>query len=279
MTLFVDFRSSAVGGRVIDPRVVKADDTNAGQMINVPETALATLAAGRDVLLATHGFNVSRVEGIRSLARLERQLNPSTTELLLGILWPGDFWLPVLNYPMEAEDAVECGRGLAEFCHRHLRAVRSLSFLSHSLGARLILEAVANLRHPLRARSVCLTAAAVDWDCLDGQYTEVLDRAEVVSTLSSHRDWVLRIAYPVGDLVSDLFLGDSDDPFTRALGLLGPKPAAPAGVLPFQVGATANYGHGDYLPPSSPEQPPDGRWNTAVDFMIRCFRGQPQSWP
>ena len=260
---------------MVDPRVIASDGATSTE---VSISALASRAAGRDVLLATHGFNVSREDGIRSLARLEARLRPTASELFLGVLWPGDFWIPVVNYPSEAADAVECGVRLARFCDQYLRTARSLSFLSHSLGGRVILEAAANLgRQP---KHVCLTAAAVDWDCLEQQYAEVVRKAGLITVLSSRADVVLKLAYPAGDFFSDLFWGDNDNPFSAALGRQGPRPVAPDGVVPWQIPDDARYGHGDYLPPSDTNSPPPGqRWEAAADFMARAFRGQPQLWP
>ena len=62
--------------------------------------------------------------------------------LFVAVLWPGDFWIPVVNYPFEGGDAKDSGRRVARFCNRRLGKARSFSFVTHSLGARVALEAV-----------------------------------------------------------------------------------------------------------------------------------------
>jgi len=276
VTYFVSFRTSVSGGEVGDPKVLVADET-AENYRQVPEFGLVSLFAEKDILFATHGFNVNQAEGVRSLARLEARLNPVGAELFVGVLWPGDYWLPVVNYPTEAADAVKCGQKLADFCAKYASRSNSISFLSHSLGGRLILEAVAQL--DTRAKTVCLTAAAVDRDCLDAQYADAVSNAETISNLSSRRDMVLRLAYPVGDFLSDIFY-DDDDALQSALGYLGPKSPWPALVRPKKIPEALDYGHGDYLPPSDQQSPLSGlKWENAADFMFRAFRNQAQTWP
>lgn len=278
MTYFISFRSDPRAGTVVTPSFLLAGEPTGALGGGRPLPELADLAAGRDVLLATHGFNVNQEEGVRALSRLEARMQPASGELFLGVLWPGDWWIPAINYPTEADDAVACGRRLASICNEELTSARSLSFLSHSLGGRLILEAVRHLDR--KAKTVCVTAGAVDWDCLHGQYAEAVRNAESVSTLSSCRDMVLRLAYPVGDFASDVFWGDDDSPFSPALGYKGPRRPAPTGVLPSQIDKKFDHGHGNYLPPSDPATPSSGLpWEKAADFMIRAFRHQPQTWP
>lgn len=279
MTYYVSFRSQAVAGSVVDPRLFESRAGSAG-LRPVPDIELDRETRGKDVLVATHGFNVNQRKGVTTLGRLEERLRGTenlSAEFFLGVLWPGDYWIPAVNYPAEAGDAVECGKRLAKFCKNRLASARSLSFLSHSLGGRVILETVMRLER--RARTVCLTAAAVDHDCLHRQYSTVAENCDALTTLSSVNDMVLRLAYPVGDFISDLF-GDDDRPTARALGLKGPKPPRARNVQPSQINDQDDYGHDDYLPPSTPAtSATDGKWQRATDYMIRAFRQERQTWP
>ena len=224
MTLFLDFRTQGVGGSILEePRVLEADGL-------VDPISLRPLGAslpeertlGREVVFATHGFNVSRKQGIHALAQLERDLGLRAELVFVGVLWPGDFWTPVINYPAEAEDAVRCGRLLAKFANETLARARGVSLVSHSLGGRLVLEAAKHLARP--AHEVCLLAAAVDDDCLSTkQYAAARERTGRISVLASQKDTVLRLSYPVGDFFSDLFY-DDDSPARKALGYHGPHP-------------------------------------------------------
>jgi hypothetical protein len=281
MSLFLNFRVSNVGGAVVDPYLLEGDGTTTPPSLQpVPWTDVPRRLAGANLLFAAHGFNVSYQRGACSLGSLDRYLKLPPPALLIGMLWPGDCWLPVVDYPFEGSVSIDCGQRLAAFCNRWCTGAQSLSFLSHSLGARLVLEAVSNLK--VRARSVCLTAGAINRDCLVSEYKAAAANADRISILASGQDDVLKLAFSVGDPIADL-LHDDHSPFTAALGSKGPPvPAQPPILAPWQIPDPEDYGHGDYLPPSdgSALPPADGaRWIKSAEFMRRAFWGVRQDWP
>ena len=279
MTLYLNFRSAATGGAVVDPYVLEGDPTASPLILRpVGWPELTRIVAGKNILFAAHGFNVSYEQGARSFFQLEPQLGLSASDVFFGVLWPGDYWVPVINYPFEGRVSMDCGRRLAAFCQRWLGQAQSLSFISHSLGARLVLEAVKYLDRP--ARTVCLTAAAINRDCLETEYSDAAANASAISLLASHEDQVLKLAFAIGDPISDL-LHDDHSPFQKALGYDGPPtPAPPLVASPWQIPDADRYGHGDYLPPGSAASGPvDNKWERAATFMARAFRQQPQGWP
>jgi pimeloyl-ACP methyl ester carboxylesterase len=275
VTLFLSFRTSPVGGSVLDaPQVLEAHDFS-DPVSALPVGLSPERIAGREVVFVTHGFNVSFQDGVRALVRLERALALPQSFVVIGVLWPGDFWVPVINYPAEAEDAVRCGAALAAFANEHLGEATEMSFVSHSLGGRLVLEAVKRLAR--RAREVCLMAAAVDDNCLSTrQYQAALANAQRISVLASRGDRVLSAAYPLGDFFSDLFY-DDDSLARKALGYHGPHPR-PAVVLHAQIRGR-DYGHGDYLPASARVDPQHGPWEKPAKFIAETLLGQPHAWP
>jgi hypothetical protein len=276
MTCFLNFRTQGIGGAVVDPYLLEGDGTAEPPALSVvPWAQVSRIVAGKNVLFATHGFNVSYQSGASSLGLLDRYLNLTAPNLFIGMLWPGDAWIPVVDYPFEGGVALDCGNRLATFCRDWCAGAQSLSFVSHSLGARLVLQAVANLKR--KARSVCLTAAAINRDCLAEEYSNARNNTEAISILASHEDDVLKIAFSVGDPFADL-LHDDHTPFQAALGYDGPpSPVAPPIRVPFQIPDACDFGHHSYLPPGSPDEPP--KWQEAADFMKRAFLGQPQTWP
>jgi hypothetical protein len=286
--LFANLRGSSYGA-VVDPYLIEGDPfaANPPVMEALQWPAVGPRVTGKDIVLATYGFNVSYTSGLRSLARLEAHLHLPANGLFLGVLWPGDWIIPAINYPFSINvarhagrklGARHAGRKLGAFCNRWLATANSLCFVSHSLGARVILEAVAVLdgRGP---RVLCITAGAVNDDCLVAEYRSAAADADLVQTLSSHGDHVLRLAYPVGDAMGEI-LHDDHIPFRRALGIAGPSAPIPANVERAEtLGPVLD--HGDYLPPDSLPRMPDpaGPWQDAAAFMSRALRGERPRWP
>jgi|SRR5579871_1328494 len=277
MTYFLNFRARTVGGPVNpNPQLYQSseDATNPGWAL-VPDTQYRSLFAGKSVLFVAHGFNVTQANGLVSLGMLGQYLKLPSPYLFVGVLWPGDSVIPIVDYPFEGGVAIDCGQRLATFCNTALGSAQSISFASHSLGARLVLEAVVHLKR--KAKSMCLAAGAINNDCLSTQYAAATKNVEQVSLLASQEDYVLKVAFAAGDPFADL-LNDDHTPFETALGLKGPAtPAPPQVTLPWQIsdsGAQGDYGHSDYLPPSAPD-----KWPRVADFMKRALLGQPQAWP
>jgi Alpha/beta hydrolase of unknown function (DUF900) len=280
MTLLLSFRTAPVAGGNATPSeaLELASPDGVLSFARVPFAELSQRAAGRNVLLATHGFNVHLEPGARSLARLEAQIAPTGQELFIGVLWPGDFWIPAVNYPFAGSPAMAAGRALALICNRWLTDAASLSFVSHSLGARVVLEATQNTTQV--TRNLCMAAGAVNRDALVGQYAAAQKRATTISNLASDKDKVLKLAYPVGDLFANLL--HDDHAFAKAaLGRRGPARPMPSNVSPAEIPSGADYDHGNYLPPGdpAPTNDPTAKWIQAANFIARAFRREPQTWP
>ncbi len=283
MTLFLDFFTPGrnVGGPATGPVLREGDGTqqNPLNLPAVPPGEIASKLSGGNLLFATHGFNVSRSEGAASLGWLDRYLALDPPALFVGMLWPGDAWLPIVDYPFEGSVAITCGKLLAAFCNDHCKG-STISFVSHSLGARFVLQAIALLVP--KAQSVCLTAAAINRNCLHAEYTSAAGNSEHVAVLASHHDEVLKVAFSIGDPFADL-LHDDHTPFQPALGYDGPPPSEPQPVRkPWQIPDGLHFGHHNYLPPADTTTlpPPEGTpWSLAAKFMRRAFLNQTQTWP
>ncbi len=284
MTFYLSLRAQSVGGGVIDPRplqgLVDADQATPIQLGLLELGAIPGLVQGRDVLFAVHGFNVDMDCGARIMARLEPRLNLRPSDVFFGLLWPGDSWLPGVDYPFEGDFAMDSGNRIAAFCNTWLGGARSISFVSHSLGARVVLQTLLGLSG--KARSVCLTAAAINRGALAEEYAAAAANAAAISLLASHEDKVLSFAYPPGDAISNALHYDHPY-FEPALGYDGPSTSLPQIVPGWQIPDGYDYDHGDYHPPcnagppTADTDPP--RWLAVADYIARAYRGLGQNWP
>jgi pimeloyl-ACP methyl ester carboxylesterase len=293
-TYILSFRSNDSGGSVVhDGRLYKFDP-GATAYPELPIDRLRALCADKDVLFFVHGFNVRADSGRRSANALEQDLRTmmapyqfTGNDVVIGVLWPGDWHVKVVNYSWEFADATEAGRGLRRVIENQMTRAASISMVSHSLGARVVLAAAQGLNRKLR--TLCLTAAAADEDCLTARYEAAAENAEHVYVLRSKRDRTLQFAYPAGDFLSDIF-GDEDSPFRGALGRHGPRPAAPAHVRTTKIPSEPNnrgktkqllsdFDHTDYFPSSPQSTPPVARKSDAVSrYVAAAFAGMAPHW-
>lgn len=259
MTWFLDLRADSVGGNPAREVTVRQDADHCFDI-----GALVEEARGRHVLFGTHGFNVNRSEGIASLSSWSDYLQLGDDALFVGVLWPGDSrWAPVVDYPFEGGEAVDSGRLLAPFLDQHFTQAVSVSFASHSLGARMVLETIRNLILPVRR--LILMAGAIDDNCLIKEYQDAAAKVNEISVLASRGDYVLKLAFPLGNPLSAI-IGRGHPYWQGALGCDGPDAPAPGNVrYGWQILDEWKYGHGDYLdgapPPSTPpvDRPQQGQ--------------------
>lgn len=250
MTWFLDLRANSAGGNPAREVTIRQSANDRFQVRD-----LVNEAHGRDVLFGTHGFNVNRKEGITSLSAWANLLNLGDGTLYVGVLWPGDSrWAPVLDYPFEGDEAIASGRLLAPFLDQHFTGAASLSFASHSLGARMVLETIRKMNHPVR--KVILMAGAIDDNCLVKEYRDVAAKVNEISVLASRKDNVLKLAFPIGNPLAGIIT--RGHPYWQgALGYDGPDNPFPHNLRSgWQIPDSWNYGHSDYLGGTPPALAP-----------------------
>jgi hypothetical protein len=249
MSLFLDLRALWTGGFAVrDWHDIKVLETLPGQLLSWPQETFATRVRGHDLVVATHGFNVSGDAGLQSLGAWESLCQMGSGAVYVAVLWPGDSrFIPVIDYPVEGSVAVASGKLLAAFLNQYAGGASTISFVSHSLGARVLLETVRWLKP--QVHRALIMAGAIEDDALTNEYRDVLPKIDRIMTLSSESDWVLQYAFPTGNLVRDVL--DEDHPYlARALGRDGPSTMAGLSgrCVPWQIPNGWGYVHGDYLP-------------------------------
>jgi hypothetical protein len=254
MTQFIDCRIQPVGGGLATT-VSVCQGTNIGNYTGLNLADLQKSIQGRDVLIATHGFNVNRSDGINCLSNWESLLQPHPFPGFVGLLWPGDsVWAHGLDYPDEPKIADEAGSLLAEFIDANFRQAASLWFASHSLGARVILATISNLNLPVRG--VTIMAGAIDDNCLTTEFQAVAAKIGSINILSSKEDEVLSLCFPLGNFFAGI-IAEGHPWWRAALGHTGPAQPWPANLqAPFEIPDNWDFQHGNYLQINQPP-PPD----------------------
>ena len=207
----------------------------------------------RRVVLLVHGYNNTEEAARRSFGQFTKdleQLGSSARALLPdlgGFYWPGDANLgPIsfLSYPFEIEPARKSAQRLAEYVRTLVGpggTATELYFVGHSLGNRVILEALdllaaapAPVGHVVAA---CLMAASVPVEMVE-ERGPLLAGATLPGTtliLYSRDDLVLHFAFPVGETAA------GEGFFPTAVGRFG----QPAGVWTGRQELTGDD-HDDY---------------------------------
>jgi Alpha/beta hydrolase of unknown function (DUF900) len=246
---------------------------------------LSRRCEGCKVVFLVHGYNVSRDDGRRALTAFISRLPYLQDAVVFAVLWPGDSYADFLSYSFEGDDADDSARELVKFIGDHLPASARLGFVSHSLGARVVMATIRGLAPAGRTgniEQVCLMAAAIDNDSLtDADRRAYLDATRAtkrVAVLSSIKDSVLRFAYPAGDLLQVVFFSDTDGP-GWALGYTGPSPyphpdrLLAARIYHEPIPAARNVGHSHYLPGPRPTAQEDANQHSAARFADAVLRG------
>jgi len=149
---------------------------------------------------------------------------------------------------VEGDEAIRSGRILADYLGRNFAGVNTLSFASHSLGVRVMLETIRNLDPSFAVKALTVMAPAIDDTALVNEYKDAAQKVGKISVLASSRDEVLKWAFPGGNLLSGIV--SRGEPYWHgALGRYGPYPAN----QPANLWQTPNipeswvFGHGSYI--------------------------------
>lgn len=252
MTGFLDLRYAAVGGDLAAQ--VNLNQTTAAGYVSLRPDELLSAIRGRHVLIATHGFNVNRASGIASLSNWESLLQLPNTAAFLGLLWPGDStWAHGLDYPEEPRIADQSGALLAPFLDANFQNAASISFASHSLGARVVLATIQRMSTPVRR--LTLMAPAIDDNCLTAEFSAAAANVGTISALASKKDEVLSALFPLGNFVAGI-LNVGHPWWHAAIGHCGPAKRWPANFAPpFELPDGWGFSHGNYLEMDPPPVP------------------------
>lgn len=250
MTQFLDVRLAPVGGELAT-QVALNQGTSLADHAGIQLDDLKDYIRGQHVLIATHGFNVDRAAGIACLSNWESLLQLPLSSAFVGLLWPGDsVWAHGLDYPDEPKVANGAGALLAPFIDANFSGAASVSFASHSLGARVILETINDMS--TQVRRVTIMAGAIDDNCLITEFSDAAAKIGTISVLASKKDEVLSMLFPLGNFFAGI-IAEGHPWWRAALGHTGPAHPMPANFkAPFEIPNAWDYQHGDYMRINNP---------------------------
>jgi hypothetical protein len=267
VTRFLDVRLADVGGNLAT-RVAVNQGTTIDNYQGLDINQLFSDIRGQHVLIGVHGYNVNRADGIAHLSNWGGLLQLPMPSIFVGLLWPGDsIWAHGLDYPEEPKIANQAGSVVGPFLDTNFTNAASVSFASHSLGARVVLATISNMKLPVR-RTI-LMAGAIDDNCLDTEFQDAAAKIGKISALASKKDEVLSTLFPLGNLIGGI-IAEGHPWWHAALGRCGPSNPKPGTFQsPFEIPSNWDYGHHNYLqidppPPPGPvvpvpmDVPPEG---------------------
>lgn len=240
---FLSTRAQSRGG----PVAAEVKIINSGLTGNLlPQ--LQRAIQGQDVFFAVHGFNVNQKDGLAHLGYWLDNVDVGNA-VKIGVLWPGDCFVPIfVDYVVEGHEAIKSGDLLSAFLNANFTGAVNLSFVSHSLGARVVLQTIRGLK--LHVRRLLLMAGAIDDNCLTNEYADAAKKVDQISLLTSKRDAVLAAAYPLGNPLQGII--DRGHPYYHAAlgreGPANPNQLAPGLQSGWEIPGTLDYGHLDYMP-------------------------------
>ncbi len=206
---------------------------NGGSVFRAPDQH-DVFAVQRDYaeLVQVHGYNTEACnvcDAYRSNSVIAGE--EGVVAQVTGFLWPGlgETWLESLLFHRAQRFATAAAPFFAEYVKNF--AGRKLTVMTHSLGARVVLEAL--LHYDIAIDALALTGPAVDYDCFEPgkAYADCVKKVGRLMVFYSNNDPVLGRMY-------------RDDQFHFALGHSGPRTSIP-GVAAFDMSATV-HAHGGY---------------------------------
>jgi pimeloyl-ACP methyl ester carboxylesterase len=266
--------------------------------------ALPDALARRECLVLVHGFNNTDSEaavayfGFRGRQQeIFGTPDPVAFDRRFGdAYWPGDadWWsffdkVDFLIYPSSVHTAVKAAPELAKLLWR-MPNLERVDFIGHSLGCRVTLETLVQLRTRTLPRigRIVLMAAAVPSEMLErgGKFhallMELAAEGTTIQVLHSKQDSVLHYAFPPGQS-----LAGGKEASDRALGRFGPSPFMPGYRATLTDREIAGASHSDYwghskTPPSRLATEEAGRFlslgDIGRDIGVRRELGALASW-
>lgn len=188
-------------------------------------------------VLLVHGFNASEDEAFEAFDRFKGamlQIAPALEKDIGYVFWPGDYYAGPGSgvyrwavYPRRVRTAIQCASELAGYIRKRISVNRKppeFVFVAHSLGCRLVIEALSLLSIQERQSvRLILMAAAYPVNLVASAKAPGTSQLKSSLVLFSKADAVLRVFFPPGErLARTSGNGWPEAVGLRGLPLLGP---------------------------------------------------------
>jgi len=218
---------------------------------------------GKRVCFIVHGFNVNVDHGMKAGGPMAQEfenegifsaLDISSADIVVTVLWPGDGFI-VTSWFSAVTNTRDAGRKFSDLLISSAFGATSVSFVTHSLGARLVLETIMRTVDRVGAfpiEDAIFTAAAIADKTLDDErYASAVAALKRIIILSSPKDDVLSSWFVAGDQIENFLWGNYRGN-GRAMGLQGPRfrenSKARKKTFWYEINARQKHLHGDYMP-------------------------------
>ncbi len=196
----------------------KKDEIREGDLV-ISQNELVERVRGKRILILIHGYNNEMPAVLDAYGKVVEMMglshllapDPGGYDMVLGYAWPGGW--SSLSFPLAVIRADKSAKRFRETVQALQLAAATVDVQTHSLGARVALEALDGDKITLR--NLYLLAAAIDDETVEKgeDYYNGAQRCSHVYVLHSENDPVLKTAYRIGDIPD----------FDRALGWKGPQ--------------------------------------------------------
>lgn len=216
----------------------------------VTDTPRDWLQGRSHVVLLVHGFNVTQTAAVSGYGQFTGALAE-----VGHVFWPGDarggFFISTASYPWDVTSARDSADRLTDFLSTLFGpggGPSEISFVGHSLGCRLILDALARIADEglpaPQVRLLAMMAPAVPVDLLEASQSLAPGPtlAQTVQVLHSTDDRVLHYTFAPGQSAAYL-MGIEDGDYVEAVGRYGNPPDLNANRF-----SMSGFDHGDYWP-------------------------------
>ncbi|NET24773.1 DUF726 domain-containing protein [Okeania sp. SIO1I7] len=209
-----------------------------------------TTITSSDMIILTHGYNVSEEGAEEAYKEFQKNFNKYSNQLstlnkaIYWLIWPSnkpDQLDSKLSYFQTVSVAKNCGEKLAEYLKKLNFSASNkqprIILIGHSLGCRLLLEALKKTIKTNFKLEVFLMAAAVPVSMVQPgqQLNPSISSTEKYRILYSKEDWVLEHTFPIGQMLAG-------EGFEQAVGFKGnPKKEVWSNTKDME-----NYTHSDY---------------------------------